>query len=191
MTADMRGGGARTNAAPHLHSRSDPTQQQDSGPIRFPCPRPHPAFWPSVEEYDPGANPLDIAFTRSQSARIAAWEDEPLDPDDDLSIIADYPGEVARLRLVQDAIRTHPLYLVADAAGPEVRRRFLAEATTAAGVDNGLAEAYFEAELCTCILGREFSDGSTVYRGHRDAARCDACTLRASFERIAHQAVTG
>lgn len=158
------------------------TQRQRTYPELIP-------YWPAGDELDPDDDPFEIAVAREKYARITAWECEPFDPEDDLSVIAEYPREVARLREVQADMKADPIYRVAALAGDRLRRRFLVEAgAEGPSFDRSASVEFYVAEVCQCELRgrREFDDGSPVYRRHRLADRCRWCTLGEEFARRRH-----
>ena len=108
-------------------------------------------------------------------SRIYRFEDQPLDPRDDLSWIGiDYPDALARLRAEQAEIATRPVYRIADQIGGETRSAYLSECVAGTLPD----DAFFTDYICRCEgLGGEFGDGQAVYSWHRRAARCGWCTV--------------
>lgn len=122
------------------------------------------------------------------AAALARWEDEPLDPRDDLALLADYPDELDRVREMQQVIAEHPVYRIVDRIGGELRAAFLAAVDVGtAGFDHDAAEAFYDARVCRCErLGAELADGTPIYRRHRDAARCPWCVLKADMEQAEH-----
>lgn len=127
----------------------------------------------------------------ARAAAISAWEDQPLDPRDDLALIAGYPGERARLREIQRAIAANPYYQVVDRIGGRLRAAWLAECTDANGVDDTAAEDFHTARLCRCTLAglRELGDGTPIYQRHRDADQCGPCWVLDALLESAHAAL--
>lgn len=111
--------------------------------------------------------------------RIARWEDQPLDPDEDLGWLdGEYPAtELDRLREVQQSIAAHPVYRIANVIGGRVR----AECLTACAW--GDLEDFYVENVCECEpLEDMFADGRPVYSWHRREARCRWCVLKEALD---------
>lgn len=199
MMATERGAGATNTDAPGTHSPSK-FGTEDSAP-RHSC--------ATSPEWRVGLRPGDddtndhlreqcpaCRAEDERAAAIARWEDEPLDPDDDLALIADYPDELARLREAQRRIAADPVFRVVDLIGGDTRAGFLAAVCTAGGLDDAGA-VYFAEHVCRCDHGGGlYADGwvaivggQPVYRIAGKADRCRWCVLLDVYRDEQHAAV--
>jgi hypothetical protein len=93
-----------------------------------------------------------LSWWTGREDEIAAWRNRPIDPNDDLAIIADYPDEVAEVREFQKTVRACPIYRVVDRIGGDLRTDFLAETIAGLEYDTTAAGDFFNARVCRWAL---------------------------------------
>ena len=107
----------------------------------------------------------------------SAWEDQPRDPEEDLSLIDDYPEEVARLRRLHQYIAAEPVYKIVHRIGGDLRRDYLAECDSRGSTE---PEEFFAARICECegpcaVLYPELDEDDPDYDADEAELRAAPC----------------
>lgn len=142
--------------------------------------------WPHTHDVASYPKPCDACDTEEARA-LDQWEEQPLDPDDDLILLRKRcsPPEVAHVEAMQRTLAGDPVYQVVKRIGGRYREAYLAEVTQA-GFDLDAGREYFDQNVCECEPLATLQGERQVYRRHRDANKCRFCRVLEALEEQQH-----